>query len=70
MGGRVEVIVKVDETGHVVDARFANGTKKINPSVANASILAAKQWTFTPAALNGKPVPSEHSIVFQFQPLK
>ena len=68
MAGRVEVIVKVDEKGHVTNARIANEAKRANPSLVSAAIFAAKQWVFEPAALNGKPVPSEHSIVFQFQP--
>jgi TonB family protein len=68
MAGRVEVIVKVNETGHVTDARLPDGAKKVNPSLAGAAILAAKQWTFEPATLSGRAVPSEHSIIFKFQP--
>ena len=68
--GRIEVIVKVDERGHVTEAHLANGARKINASLAGASILAARQWTFAPATLGGKAVPSQHSIVFQFQPNK
>jgi len=68
--GRVEVVVKVDERGRVTGAHLADGTKKINAGLAGASITAAKQWTFEPAMLNGKAVPSQHSIVFQFQSSK
>ena len=68
MTGRVEVIVKVNETGHVIDAHLPNGAKKINSNLAGVSILAAKQWIFEPATLSGRAVPSEHSIVFQFHP--
>ncbi len=66
--GRVEVIVKVNENGRVTEAHIVNGSGKINAGLAGASILAARQWIFEPATLSGKPVPSEHSIVFQFQP--
>jgi hypothetical protein len=67
LAGRVEVIVKVDETGHVTEAHAVNGAKKVNPTLVGASLLAAKQWAFAPATINGRPVPSEHSVVFQFQ---
>lgn len=65
--GRVEVVLKVDATGHVTEAHIVNGAKKVNPLVAGVSVLAAKQWIFQPATLSGRPVPSEHSVVFQFQ---
>jgi hypothetical protein len=65
--GRVEVILKVDATGHVTEAHIASGAKKVSPLIAGTSLLAAKQWVFEPATLNGRPVPSEHSVVFQFQ---
>jgi hypothetical protein len=31
-----------------------------------AAETAAKKWVFEPARLGGRPVPSEHSIIFQF----
>jgi hypothetical protein len=65
--GRVEVIVKVNENGHVTEAHVVNGPRKISASLLGASVVAARQWVFEPATLGGKPVPSEHSIVFQFQ---
>ncbi len=67
MAGKVEVIVKVNESGRVTEAHVINGARKINASLIGAAILAAKQWIFEPATLGGKRVPSEHSIVFQFQ---
>ncbi len=63
---KVEVILSVDETGHVTEAHLADGTKKVSSFVVSASIVAAKQWVFEPAMLNGKPVPSKHSVAFQF----
>ncbi len=63
---RVEVVVQVDESGKVKQARLAN-PGKVNLALAAVAVAAAKQWTFRPATLHGAKVPSEHVIVFQFQ---
>ncbi len=65
--GEVRVVVKVDKSGHVVDARLIEGNKKIGSIVANASLAAAKQWVFEPASLHGETIASDHTILFQFR---
>lgn len=65
---QVEVSVRVDQNGRVIDARVLNGKKKVKQAVATAVLIAAKQWTFEPATVSGHAVPSDHTIVFQFRP--
>jgi TonB family protein len=64
---RVEVQVRVDQTGHVAFARVLNAAN-IKRAVANAALNAARQWTFLPATLRGQRVDSDHTIVFEFRP--
>jgi TonB family protein len=64
---QVEVLVKLDSRGHVTDAHIVSGTK-LKALTAGAVIKAARQWVFQPAMLNGRPIPSEHTIVFAFRP--
>jgi len=63
----VRVVVKLDDSGHVVEARLVEGKKKFSPILRNAALNAAKQWVFEPASLHGKSIESEHTIVFQFR---
>jgi TonB family protein len=63
----VKVVVKLDESGHVIDARLIEGKKKFGSILRNAALSAAKQWVFEPASLHGKSIASEHTIVFQFR---
>lgn len=62
---RVEVLVRIDERGRVTNALITNSSQ-LPESLANAVLVAAKRWTFAPATLSGKPVESDHTIVFQF----
>lgn len=61
----VDVRVHVNANGHVRDAHLLTGG--VNPLLARAVTAAAEKWTFLPAMLGGKPVESEHTIIFQFQ---
>ncbi len=65
---QVEVAVRVNKKGHVTDAFLVGNTSGIAPRLASAAVGAAKQWTFEPATLRGKTVPSDHTIVFEFRP--
>jgi TonB family protein len=64
---RVEVQVRVDQTGHVAYARVLNGAS-VKRAVSAAALNAARQWTFQPATLRGQRVESDHTIVFEFRP--
>lgn len=66
--GQVNVIVTVDKTGHVTSARVEPGKNVPPRPVVAAAERAAQQWVFEPARLDGQPVLSEHSIIFQFGP--
>ncbi|HZS57478.1 MAG TPA: hypothetical protein VFA65_23970 [Bryobacteraceae bacterium] len=64
---QIDVVVSVDEKGHVTRAQAQpqSGRKPAHAMVIAAE-TAAKNWVFEPALLDGRPVPSEHSIIFQF----
>ncbi len=61
----VVLAVTVDADGHVskVDVLQSGG-----PDLDEAAIIAARQWTFTPAMRAGKPIASRIKIPFHFAP--
>ena len=64
--GQVNVTVTVDKTGHVTSAHVEPGENMPARPILSAAERAAQQWVFEPARLDGQPIPSQHSIVFQF----
>jgi TonB family protein len=65
---RVEVAVRIDNTGRVMSARALNENGNTKAALSQAAVNAARQWTFQPATLQGEKVESEHTIVFEFRP--
>ena len=65
---RVEVTVRIDNTGHVLSAHVLNENGNARGGLSAAALAAARQWTFQPATLQGEKVESEHTIVFEFRP--
>ncbi|MGA8029051.1 MAG: energy transducer TonB [Bryobacteraceae bacterium] len=65
---QVEVDVTIDEAGHVTGARLGDAANNVTTALGDSVTRAAKRWIFAPAMIQGKPVPSEHKILFQFQP--
>lgn len=65
--GEVRVVVRVNESGRVVDARLTGTDDKVGPVLRAAAVSAAKTWVFAPASLRGKNVASDHTIVFHFR---
>ncbi|MBV9613315.1 MAG: energy transducer TonB [Acidobacteriaceae bacterium] len=63
----VEVLVLVDETGHVTAAHVVSHGKRVSGALAASVLAAARQWTFEPATFQGHTVTSHHTIVFQFR---
>jgi protein TonB len=63
----VPVRVTIDENGRVVDAKAAR-TPSVNPYVSGTAEIAARQWRYKPATIDGRPVRSESIIEFQFRP--
>ncbi len=63
---QVEVSVKVNEKGHVTEARLAGDRSSVPVYLAFAALDAAKQWSFQPATLRGQNVASDHILVFKF----
>ncbi|MGI8960092.1 MAG: energy transducer TonB [Bryobacteraceae bacterium] len=64
---KVDVQLRIDEKGHVVEAHIKNGAQK-NGFLRNAALEAAKQWIFEPAKSDGKNIASDHTIEFRFHP--
>ena len=63
----IDVRVSIDRAGRVTSATpLQHGEGLIN-YLADRAITAAKQWTFTPAMQNGKPVASTRTIHFVFE---
>src|SRR5580704_2282830 len=61
---KVSVQVSVDTSGSVSQARLvSSGPSKY---FANQALAAARRWKFTPAKVNGQPLPSEWILRFQF----
>lgn len=63
---QIDVVVTVDKNGRVTHAQVEQHGRKAARSMVIAAETAARQWVFEPARLDGRTVPSEHSIVFQF----
>jgi TonB family protein len=64
VAGQVSVQVIIDESGKVISATAVGG----NPLFHAAAVAAARQATFTPKMLSGKPVKVAAAIVYQFDP--
>jgi protein TonB len=66
VGGSVVVEVTVGETGEVVAARAISG----HPLLRDASVTAARGWTFAPTRIGGYPVKVIGTITFNYVPSK
>lgn len=62
VSGTIPVMIKVDETGKVVQARAFCG----DPSLARASVSAARRSRFSPTLLSGVPVKVTGIITYNF----
>jgi TonB family protein len=62
--GKVLLKVLIDEQGFVAKAETV---KCEHPAFAEAAITAVKQWVFTPAMKDGKPIKAEVTIPFMFK---
>ncbi|MBA3320433.1 MAG: energy transducer TonB [Pyrinomonadaceae bacterium] len=60
--GTVEVEIVIGESGEVVSAKAVKG----HPLLHQASVDAARQWTFKPTQLSGKPVKVSGRVTFNF----
>ena len=62
---KVRVKVSVDSSGKVLMANF--DSRGPSPYFAERSLQAARQWTFQPPQVDGRNVPSEWILKFQFE---
>lgn len=63
---QVSVQVTVDVAGKVTDARVLRAGTRASDALIPSTLAAARNWTFEPATLAGKPVPATHTIRFEF----
>ena len=62
----IRILARIDETGRVASARVLDEKNKSDSALVAVARAAAKDWTFRPATRGGKPIASEHVIVFDF----
>ena len=65
----VSVLMSIDHTGRVDDAKVVASTGEPTangPYLRLAALSAARQWRFRPAIADGKPVPSQVTVLFTF----
>jgi periplasmic protein TonB len=61
--GDVVVEVTIDESGNVIGTRLLRGLEQ---DIDDAVVATLETWRFTPATLDGKPIPSQHDVHFHF----
>jgi TonB family protein len=65
----IGVKVQVGESGAVNDAEVVDyGDDPMSPTLANAALAAARNWTFEPSRVDDIPVASQLIIRFYFSP--
>jgi len=65
----VEILVSVNEKGQVTKAVPVNVKTPLERELAMHAMGAARQWVFSPALRNQRPLVSETNIKFNFQPM-
>ena len=66
----VEVLVTIDANGKVTQAKVEKITGVLSPLLTLAALAAARQWKFQPALVNGRRVPSQKTLKFDFSSKK
>jgi TonB family protein len=61
--GTVEVEILIDSTGHVSKARVVRSI----PALDSAALDTVRQWVFSPAIKNGRPVATVASAPVTFR---
>jgi len=64
----IATLVSVDPRGLVTDARVEIASKGKSVFLEGLCVNAARQWTFKPATIGGKPVAGKYRIEFVFRP--
>jgi len=65
---KIVIILSVDNNGKVTEARSGPENIGKSPYLINLSLEAARQWTYKPATLQGRPVASTSRVEFVFAP--
>jgi TonB family protein len=62
LGARLMIRVSIDSTGKVTSATV---TQSAHPLYDRLVVQATREWRYTPATVNGTPIPSEQAVTFQ-----
>jgi len=62
--GDVILNAVIDQNGHISDLTLVQG---LGPAIDNVVIATVKQWSYTPALMNGSPVVSEQELHFHYE---
>jgi len=62
--GDVILDAVIDQNGHISDLTLVQG---LGPAIDNVVIATVKQWSYTPALMNGSPVVSEQELHFHYE---
>ena len=63
----IDVRVTINAEGRVTSAKPIQRGEGLTNYLADRAVIAARQWTFTPAKQDGKPVSSSRTIHFVFE---
>ena len=63
---QINVRVSIDRSGRVIRAESLSRGNALMEHLSKIAVQAARQWTFSPARREGKNVPSEIMLQFQF----
>jgi TonB family protein len=66
-GATVTIMVDIDASGKVLSSRVSECSQKGKP-FQKVALDAARRWEFAPATINGKAVPAQNAIAFNFAP--
>ena len=64
VGGAVVIEATIDREGKVIDTKVVRSV----PLLDQAAVNAVQQWEYSPAVLDGKPVPIVMTITVNFTP--
>jgi TonB family protein len=62
--GAAQLVINIDENGKLVDWLVASYTLR---AFADEAVKDLRQWTFEPARIDGRPVPSCSRVTFKFR---
>ncbi len=66
----IQLRVTINKLGRVTSATVVSQNGSVSGLLTGISMDAARRWVFKPAQLDGRTIPSEHTISFVFRPAR